>query len=204
MKVIESSESAESLEDPQGKAWEGLAGETLELAPAPTDGQPSRYVSAAYGDNGPQGAAQVAVTAVRSKDGSLLLRLEWADDDADLEYGGRGFPDGAAVMFPAGEDAPLSEMGSPEQPVGLWYWRPDLKGECEVLGATGLGTVERGPTNGVSAKSRHADGRWSVVFRAASGATPAKVAFAVWEGGAGQRGGLKSVTDVWQDLEVVN
>lgn len=203
MKVIESGESSESLEDPNGQAWQGLTGETLALEPAPTESQPSRYIAVAYENDAPTGASEVEVTAVRSSGGDLLLRLSWPDEDPDSAYGDRKFPDAAAVMIPRGAEAPLAEMGSPDNPVDLWYWRPDLDGECETLTATGLGTVERAEANGLSTKSAYSDGRWSVVFRNAKGDVPAKVAFAIWEGGAGQRGGLKSVTGTWQDLEDV-
>lgn len=203
MKVIESGEPPESLEDPNGQAWQGLSGETLALGPAPTEGQPSRYIEAAYGSDAPTGASEVEVTAVKSSGGDLLLRLSWPDSDPDTAYGSRKFPDAAAVMFPAEGDAPLTQMGSPDNPVDLWYWRPDLEGECEALVATGLGTVERAEASGLSAKSAYSDGRWSVVFRNTKGEIPAKAAFALWEGGAGQRGGLKSVTGSWQDLEDV-
>lgn len=204
MKVIDSGESPESFEDPQGEAWQGLAGEMLALEPAPTDGQPSRYIAAAYKSNAPKGASEVEVIAVRASGGDLLIRLSWPDDDPDFAHGDRKFPDAAAVMAPKGADAPLEEMGSPDEPVNLWYWRPDLDGECECLTATGFGTVERSGAGGLSAKSAYSDGHWSVVFRKKNGEVPAKVAFAVWEGGTGQRGGLKSVTGSWQDLEDVN
>ncbi|RIK08830.1 MAG: hypothetical protein DCC49_08355 [Acidobacteria bacterium] len=201
MKVIDSGESSESLEDPKGQAWQGLSGETLALEPAPVDGQPSRYVAAAYQSGAPTGASEVDVIAVRSSGGDFMLRLSWPDGDPDIAYGERKFPDAAAVMFPASGDAPLQEMGSPDQPVNLWYWRPDLDGECQALTATGLGSVERADGGGLSAKSAYDDGKWMVVFRNQGGDVPGKAAVAVWEGGAGQRGGLKSVTGSWQNLE---
>lgn len=217
MKVIQSGEPPERLADPADKAWQGAPAEPVPLAPAPAGAQPSPYVRAAWASAREGAPSQVEVSAARSATGDLFIRLQWDDPDEDRAHAEYRFPDAAAVMFPADADAPLADMGSPEHPVRLWYWRPDLEGECESLTATGLGTVERNGGRGLSARSTHESGRWTVVFHqdpsaASSGAggqsgqsgqtvPPTKVAFAVWEGAAGERAGLKSVSQSFHELE---
>jgi mono/diheme cytochrome c family protein len=93
-------------------------------------------------------------------------------------------------------------------------------GTVERLSATGQGTLAPLPTvdGDVTARAVRTDGRWSVVLlralpaagaegrTAAAAALPrpgsrASVAFAVWDGSAGDRNGTKSVT-IWHDLQL--
>jgi DMSO reductase family type II enzyme heme b subunit len=85
------------------------------------------------------------------------------------------------------------------------------KGPAESLSAHGLTTLSAETDGDLSAKALWADGRYSVVFRrklAQNGKglaiTPGQsyfVAFACWDGSAGERGGQKCVT-IWHRLQV--
>jgi mono/diheme cytochrome c family protein len=89
---------------------------------------------------------------------------------------------------------------------------PTRRSAAEDLGAEGFGTLRARPPRdqAVVALGRHATGSYSVQFTRAlnpvqPGAvalrpgTPAAVAFAVWNGSAGDRDGKKSVS-IWQEL----
>ena len=199
------------LLSPSATGWEVVPGEPLSLEPTPLLSQPSAYVQAKWKDI-PHGAVkEISVQAVHNG-ASIFFRLSWPDptkDDAisDTDV----FSDAAAILFPAKGDAPLTSMGSPEQPVFAWYWRPDLEEPYHIT-AQGIGSSIRGPARGIAANAEYADGGWRVVISRrlsgkgtglllAPGAT-GKVAFAVWQGSEGERGGLKSVTLEWQPLEI--
>ena len=47
----------------------------------------------------------------------LLFQLECGTRARDVDYSGRGFPDGAGVLFPLNGDAPLATMGSESRPL---------------------------------------------------------------------------------------
>ena len=93
---------------------------------------------------------------------------------------------------------------------------PRRKSAAEDLSAQGFGTLKARPTSDqtVQAKGVYDLGTYRVVFRRAfrgsgnntvdlwSGRT-VSIAFAVWNGSAGDRDGKKSVT-IWQDLVIIN
>jgi DMSO reductase family type II enzyme heme b subunit len=108
-------------------------------------------------------------------------------------------------------------MGAPGQAVNAWYWRADAEGGRHVV-AEGLGTSRTLDTERVLARGLWQGGRWHVVIARALRVdgvgdavqlTPgAGVGFgvAVWEGGSGERAGLKAVSGFeWHalDLEAV-
>jgi DMSO reductase family type II enzyme heme b subunit len=156
---------------------------------------------------------RITVRAVH--DGNTVsFLLEWEDAQADLSVTDTGtFPDAAALLFPIGEDAPLITMGAEGQPVEAWHWRADRPGRgiCNV--ANGLGTTRITSEDRVTANGVWEEGRWRVVLSRAlqvpsdtgeavqlrSGAT-GKVAFSVWEGSNGERGGLKSFSPEWHSF----
>ena len=91
---------------------------------------------------------------------------------------------------------------------------PQRKSPAEDLTAQGFGTLRARPRidQNANAKGVHSVGTYRVVFRRSlkpSGKHAAKfqtgttipVAFAIWNGSAGDRDGKKSVT-IWQDLKI--
>lgn len=136
----------------------------------------------------------------------LALRLEWADGGRSAAHDIGRFPDAVAVQWPirygAGTRLPYVGMGNRGHPVALWFWRAD--GRVEMLAAEGFGSLTPQPSDGVIARSAWSRGQWSIVLKrsltapqgayvrlepASAGLVP--LAFAVWNGEAGQRDGDK-------------
>ncbi len=185
----------------------------MTLQPTPAGSQPSEYVFNAWKDR-PYGLTGELRVAAAHNGEALFFLLSWRDEtrDDDIPDTDR-FTDAAAVLFPVRGDAPLQAMGSPEQPVNAWYWRPDLEALLSVT-ATGLGTTVRETDGSLAAAAFHVRGGWQVAFsyrfpsRADEGLTAlrpgrtTKAAFAVWQGSNQERAGIKAVTPEWQPLEI--
>ncbi len=199
------------LYEPASPEWDSITPEVLDLSPTPLLSQPSVYVQAAWKDR-PHGAiTQIGVKAAHNGE-SIFFQISWEDATKnDSIPDTDAFPDAAAVLFPARGDAPLTSMGSPDQPVFAWLWRPDLEEPYHVT-AQGIGSSQRLPANGITARAEYGDIGWRLVLsRRLSGkgaglllapGVSGKVAFAVWQGSEKERGGLKAVTLEWQPLEI--
>ena len=200
------------LIDPAGSDWRNAPVTQLTLNPTPLTAQPSVYILSKWKtiDYGVTNA--VSVQALHNGDG-IFFRLRWDDDtDNDDIRDTDQFTDAAAVLFPVNEDAPLTSMGSPQQPVNAWYWRPDMETPQSVT-AQGTSTTRRTVDPNLRSQGEYASDAWAVVIGRAlrsegdgyvqlqAGAT-AKVAFAVWQGSNQERAGLKAVTLEWQPLEL--
>lgn len=206
------SASDQQLLDPQSRAWAGVEAARVALDPTPLIAQPSHYIQAKWEQQGYGGLKALGVRSAH--DGQrIYFHLEWADQSKDDSISDTDrFPDAAAVLFPVAGDAPLQSMGSPQQPVNAWYWRPDLESPYDIT-AQGTGTTRRSGNADLAAAGVHHNGAWSVVVRRtmtspasdrvslAPGAS-VRVAFAVWQGANQERGGLKAVTLEWQPLEI--
>ena len=199
------------LLEPTAPVWDPVAPETLALSPTPILSQPSVYVQAAWKDR-PYGAVKELNVQAAHNGESVFFRLSWSDASKNNEISDTdAFTDAAAVLFPEKGDAPLTSMGSPDQPVFAWLWRPDLE-EPYRVNAQGIGSSQRLPANGITARAQHEDGGWRLVIsRRLSGkgaglllapGAKGKVAFAVWQGADKERGGLKAATLEWQQLEI--
>lgn len=198
--------------DPDHAVWEAAPASVVTLETA-FPGHPSISGTALT-----QG---VEVRALSTPTG-LAVRLEWADPTADVRKTQHRFADGAGIQFARDGKADTTPyMGGAGRHVNIWYWNA-AKNEAENLWADGFGTLTRLQTQDVTARSRHADGKWRVAFfrawrskeaRAANlqgkarraeelrGAQP--VAFAVWNGTNDERDGFKAVTMQWQMLRWV-
>lgn len=200
---------AAKLGDPDDAAWSAAELETVALAPTPLGLQPSRYLAAA-GERPVGRVTQVKVRALHNGR-ELAFHLEWEDAEGDTAPADNDvFPDGAALLFPLRGDAPLMTMGSPEKPVAAWHWRADHPEHARTQVAEGLGTTRVVDESAVATAASRQGGRWRLVFRrplhvpdASGGALQIgvgdtlQVAFAVWEGANGERGGLKSFSPSW-------
>jgi len=196
---------------PDGAHWNSADKLDIQLQPTPVSMQPSEYIRSTLN--------QVDVGAIKSiqicalHDGSnMYLRLEWEDADKDDDVSQPNlFPDGAAVMFPFGADAPLITMGSESAPVNQWHWQAGLDQPYNVTTA-GLATTYRTPESYVESQSLWADGRWKVVLSRPlqTGDSdnhvdfvvgqPFKAGFCVWEGSNSERAGVKAFTVQWTEF----
>jgi len=199
------------LLDPGAPDWVPLTPETIPLSPTPILSQPSAYVQAVWTEDQYGATKELNVQAAHNGE-SIFFRLSWDDpakDDAISDTD--AFADAAAVLFPEKGDAPLTSMGSPDQPVFAWLWRPDMEEPFHVR-AQGIGSSERLPPKGILTMSKHTGSGWQLVISRRLSGTGAglllapgakgKVAFAVWEGSNHERGGLKAATLEWQQLEI--
>jgi DMSO reductase family type II enzyme heme b subunit len=204
---------AAQLGDPDHAAWSGAAAESVQLAPTPLELQPSAYLAATRRER-PVGVVQQLRVRSLHNGSDVAFHLEWQDPAREVALTDNDvFPDGAALLFPLRQDAPLMTMGSDEQPVAAWHWRADRPDHARANVSQGLGTTRVLDDASIATAASWRDGRWRLVFRRAlrpSGATAEtlpigvgetlKVAFAVWEGGNGERGGLKSFSPSWHPV----
>ncbi len=200
-----------SLLDPNAADWASVPEEAVALAGTTAEAQPNRYLRNALKDRPIGAVKEVRVRAAHDGD-MLCFRLEWQDASENRAHQDAAFPDGAALLFPANfaDDAstPLETMGSPEKPVFAVYWRPDIEEAPQSLLAHGLGTVQPAPGHDFATRSARDGDVWRVVFArpiADHGAylgASTRIAVAVWEGGSGERGGIKAYSQAWRDLKV--
>ena len=195
---------AEPPLDPLDAAWAKLAPGSVALYP---------QVSVAPAGR-PSGVLTVKVRAFYGAE-TLALHLEWPDPKPVQNRAIGEFADGAAVQWPvhygSGKALPYLGMGHAGSPVAIWLWRAD--GSVETLAAEGFGTLTAQAGDGVKAQGAWKDGVWRVVFTrpmiaapgdlrvplepAAQGVVP--IAFAVWNGEAQERDGLKRLSG-WHAL----
>ena len=206
--------AADELLRPDADVWLHGKTEQIGLTGVPTSIQPTAFIANSWAGKTVGTVTSLLFCALHNGD-SIALRLEWADpsEDRGIDDNDR-FPDGAAVIFPFKDDAPLISMGSPEQPVNAWHWRADRGGEARNNTAKGIGSTRVTKGALIRTAARYHDGRWQLVFlralrrngvdstiQLAPGQTT-QIAFAVWEGSNGERGGLKSFTPQWLELSI--
>jgi DMSO reductase family type II enzyme heme b subunit len=204
---------AKVLLDPAAAQWAEVPAEAMAMGGTPVTLQPSRYIRTKWSDK-PVGAVRGLTVKSAHNGKEVFFLLEWPDASKNVDHSGVDFPDGAGVLFPLNGDAPLLQMGSDKEPVNAWFWRADFEDGAQNITARGLGTVTASEKSAVSAKAQWEDGRWRVVLarplavaeqgeavQLAAGKTY-KVAFAVWEGGSGERAGLKSFSKEWRELAI--
>jgi DMSO reductase family type II enzyme heme b subunit len=202
------------LLDPTASQWQDVPGEAVAMGPTPAEKQNSRYAQL-WAQERPYG--KLGRLSVRSAHNGqdIAFLLEWADPTQNVDFLDGKSPDGTSILFPLKGDAPLVTMGSEGQPVNAWFWRADLGDAAQNLTAGGLGTVETATDGQIGARSKWEGGTWRVALArplAVGGQTEhavqleagksVKVAFAAWDGGLGERAGLKSFSKEWLKLEL--
>jgi DMSO reductase family type II enzyme heme b subunit len=204
------------LLDPGAAEWSAIPAEVVGLSGTPLATQPSGYVRSRFE---PQNVGRVKAVEVRSAhDGArIYFRLTWKDDCRNVAVTeNNDFPDACGLLLPLnGGDPPLQEMGSPQAPVNAWYWRADDPERARNLVAEGLGTTRLTESQPIAAHSTYADSSWAVVLtrelalanqkeETAPLGTGAKtrIGFAVWEGGNGERAGVKAFSREWRELSI--
>lgn len=201
----------EALLDPDGAPWQGVRSERLKLIGTPIGLQPTPAIQVAWAGKQIGAIGEVAVAAVHDGQ-TLAFRLEWSDavQNVSLEDT-TAFPDAAAVLLPAANGAPMVTMGAVGLPVNAWYWRADETAGRHVV-AEGLGTSRTLDQELVKGRGAWKDGRWRVVLARAlrvESSEPlvqlepggrSQYGVAVWEGGHGERAGIKAFSVDWQEL----
>ncbi|AZH25806.1 ethylbenzene dehydrogenase-related protein [Haloplanus aerogenes] len=183
------------LSDPTADGWSSVPAADVALSSAPSS----------VPDAADTSIEQVHVQAVRS-DGQFYVRLQWEDGTQNVSAESpRQFVDAAAVQFPADTSSrPPIAMGGRDNQVNVWYWSGN--GGTQELLAGGAGSTTAFPSPSVAANATYEDGTWTVVYTrdiASSGANRTDlgsvdtldVAFAVWNGGNGERAGRKAVSE---------
>lgn len=200
--------------DPASRVWRGSAAAEVQLIGTPLGMQPTESIRVAWRDR-PIGAVERVSVAALHNGRELAFRLSWRDPDENLRVGDNDqFPDAAAVLFPSVEHAPLVTMGAPGMAVNAWYWRADEPDAGRQVVAEGIGTSRTVDRALVRARGVWKEGRWRVVIGRAlrvAGGEPVvqlregarvPVGLAVWEGGHGERGGIKAFSPGWPSLEL--
>jgi DMSO reductase family type II enzyme heme b subunit len=204
--------SLEELLEPEAPLWRAVRAERIALTGTPVGLQPTAAVRVAWTHRKVGAVAEVHVAALC--DGQrLAFRLEWADPTENREVvETTAFPDGAAVLLPVVEGASVVTMGAPGQAVNAWYWRADEDGAGRGIVAEGLGTSRTVDVDLVKGRGVWKEGRWRVVIArplraeanepVAQLATGQKTGFAVavWDGGSGERAGIKAFSGDWREL----
>ncbi len=204
----------EWLLDPGADPWRKAAPERIALIGTPLGLQPTAAIRTAWTSRRIGLVERVDVSALHNGE-VLAFRLEWSDGSENREVTDTNvFPDAAAVLFPVKAGAPLMTMGAPGLPVNAWYWRADSDTAGRQVLAEGIGTSRTPDLETVRTHGLWKGGRWALVI-----ARPLKVAcqepcvqlapgeatefaVAVWEGSNGERGGIKSFSGSWRELEL--
>lgn len=216
MQCTKVSAAADELLNPAAPAWAGVPAETLAMAATPLANQPSEYIKASRDEKQIGKCHSLSVQAAHNGK-EMFFRLSWGDEsENDKEVIDTNmFPDGCGVLLPiGGSDAPIEEMGSQAAPVNAWFWRANYKpDEARNTFARGLGTTEFSKASPIRARGAWQQGVWTVVFARAlsvpelaqesvqlAPGQAVKVGFAVWDGGSGERAGVKSFSKEWREL----
>ncbi len=208
--------ASQDLLEVDAAEWQEAPLETISTAQTPIANQPNEYLKVSWQDRDFGVVKEVRVRALHNGL-RIFFHLEW--DDSIPNYSiteDTVFADGAGVLFPLHGDADIATMGSVDQPVNAWYWRPDFDDQPKNVTGGGVGFAQWLASNAsLASRSRWADGVWQLVigrpFTVAESADDAvplepgkkvKVGFAVWEGSVGERAGFKAFTEEWRELEI--
>lgn len=202
------------LLDSEGSSWRGARSARIALVGTPLGLQPTDAIRVAWAKK-KIGAVSAVRVAARHDGRVLAVRLEWSDADESREVRDTTvFPDAAAVLFPAAPNAPMVTMGAPGLPVNAWYWRADESDHGRDVIAEGIGTSRTLDRERVRTNAVWKEGRWRVVIARVlrvEGSEPVaqlepgtstQIGVAIWEGGHGERAGIKSFSGDWQTLSL--
>lgn len=175
---------------------------TITLIAAPTGMQPGGYVPKAYADRTKPNVAQAELSVEGGEGKGWTITLSWACPAAvkSMAKETDRFIDGCALLVPTTEDAQWLTMGAPGKAVEGVLWKADREKPLRMH-AEGLGTMARAeaPSDWKVAGSWR-EGRWTVRFEIGQWPVLSRhgqLAFAIWQGAAQDRAGLKSVSPQW-------
>lgn len=211
LRVASSPLPAETLLDPEARAWEQVPARTVALNRTPP----------LYDTDAPAALEipQVEVRVARAG-GKLLVHFLWRDATQDVAtlaplpttppeqrvreeqtVATERFFDAGAVMFPthasAGLVSPSLQMGDLQQPVTIYYWNA-ARGAL-LMEAQGRGTTRR-TGQSFPARGVYRAGVWRLTLELPDLPAGVPLAFAVWNGSQQDRDGRKYFS-VWHWLE---
>jgi DMSO reductase family type II enzyme heme b subunit len=206
------SSSKEDLLKLDSSAWAGATEYKVEMATTPLANQPSPYIKATR-DEKEIGKVKNTTLKVLHNGKEIFFRICWASEDQNILIGDLDvFPDAVALLFPLldVEETPIKEMGKADAPTNAWYWRADFENKPKNQVAEGLSTSLYTETSSILASSEWKDGIWTVVMGRAfeveenamtlTAGAKKPMGIAAWEGGNGERGGVKAFSKEWRDL----
>ncbi|MDO8302845.1 MAG: hypothetical protein Q7T18_06365 [Sedimentisphaerales bacterium] len=210
--VPAAAQATADLLDPQNPMWNIIADNPLHLNRTPPlyDGDPQ--------DNGKRPTASIRLC--RTTGGDLVIRVTWTDstedkkaDDVRYQDGGAShiytkhsqatdrFPDAFCAMVPVARGAaktyPSMMMGSTENPAELYYWRAGTG--FQLLNAHGRASTSETKTAIHGTVTRQSDG-YVIVMILPNMLPRTPVCFAIWDGTAKQRDGMKYAS-LWYEVE---
>lgn len=210
VQTLSSDASVQNMLSPSSYIWDTAPSTKVPL-------YPQSIVAPAGGGS----TSQVDVKAIRTKQG-MAFRLEWEDSTQDDGRKDSKFKDAAAIEFPVDSsgDTRLA-MGHSGGPVNILYWSADTstlrKGagvQAEELVAAGIYNRARKEPKFqlLQCQTNWRGQKWAIVifkpFNDADAASPKfepgtdiPMAIAIWNGSAGERLGLKSLSN-WGLLRV--
>lgn len=214
MQAKKTSAAEQVLLDPGAPQWAGAEQAHLAMKPTPIGSQPTDYIRAAWKDR-PYGSLHTVLVQSLHDGQKIFFRLEWEDPEKNDRITDSGFPDGAALLFPMGADAPILTMGDKQHPVNAWHWRADLGNSGRNNLARGLGTTVLSEKSHITCQARWEKGVWRVVFARpmsvpdqASEAVQLKpgqqlrFGVAVWQGQNAERAGIKAFSQAWRVMTI--
>lgn len=213
MQVKSVSQSGEELLNQDSALWDSSDIEQIDLMGVPVAMQPSSYIREKWQNKKVGLISSLQVKALHNGK-EIALFLEWADPQEDISRKDNDhFPDGAAVMFPLKDDAPLMTMGSPDQPVNAWHWAADNEDYGSNNVAAGFGTSRVTKGSNIKTAARYQNGHWQLIFlrqlqlpvdtaKQLHPRETVKITYAVWAGSNGERGGLKAFSPMWHELSL--
>lgn len=159
--------------------------------------------------SGTAAVPKLMVQSVQDKE-NLYIRLKWQDGSNNAQIKGlKDFRDAVAVQFPINMSKATNPiMGEKGKRVNIWRWAAD--NIVENLSAEGFGTLSPSDSQYLKGIGRYRDGGWTVIlYRSLTAPTAEEitfgktipVSFAVWDGGNGERDGLKAVTLEWVEMK---
>ena len=206
--------SKKELLDCKSSHWSQANKTTMEMATTPLANQPSPYIKATYDENAIGKVKELAVASCHNGS-DIFFYFEWKSETPNYEIGNIGtFPDAVAILLPFKdpEKTPIKEMGTKDFPTNGWYWRPDFDEKPMNQVAHGLATSLYTKEASIVSNSKWENGVWKVVIcrglkvkEEAVNFTPGMktvIGFAAWEGGNGERGGVKAFSKEWREFEL--
>lgn len=191
---------------PNSAAWRDAQEYKLSLDLAPPVHQ---SISLRYDPSRPKMLVNIRAA---SDTENLYVRLRWTDATENTVNSREFFSDAAAVQFALNGGSSTSfMMGASPTPVNIWYWKA-AEEKSQNLAAAGFGSTTRLNQGGLKAESLYREaGEWVVVFsrpligegeyQADLKQAESFVSFALWQGDAKQRDGLKHISQGWITIQ---